>query len=319
MSLHVRAPWRAPAPLQRWLEHALAQAFQPPGRPPEDFTRPAGEPALVPPDSVTWRVCKNPVVLFIGGVAAVVLELAEPRVCAGVWEHTSFRQRPLERLRATGLATAVTAYGASSRARALIDRVARLHARVNGTTAQGQPYSARDPELLDWVHATAGFGFLQAHQAYVRPLSATECDRYYAESVASARLYGAGGTVDSQAALEALFARMRDRLGPTPVVHEFLAIVSAMPGMPTWTWPILRLLTRAAVQITPPWLHERLGLAPAWTFHARWQHAAVRRLARAADSLLLRSSPAVQACVRLGLPEDYLFRDRRHTEAFDQG
>jgi hypothetical protein len=50
-------------------------------------------PALFEPDSVTWRVMKNPVALVVGGFAAVILELAEPRVRSGVWEHTSFRTR----------------------------------------------------------------------------------------------------------------------------------------------------------------------------------------------------------------------------------
>jgi uncharacterized protein (DUF2236 family) len=34
----------------------------------------------VSPDSVSRCVFKNPLPLFIGGVAAVILELAEPRV-----------------------------------------------------------------------------------------------------------------------------------------------------------------------------------------------------------------------------------------------
>jgi uncharacterized protein (DUF2236 family) len=48
-----------------------------------DFLRPVGEAALVSPDSVSWRVFKNPLSLFIGGVAAVIMELAEPRVRTG--------------------------------------------------------------------------------------------------------------------------------------------------------------------------------------------------------------------------------------------
>jgi uncharacterized protein (DUF2236 family) len=35
-------------------------------------------------------VFKNPLSLFIGGVTAVIMELAEPRVRTGVWEHTTF-------------------------------------------------------------------------------------------------------------------------------------------------------------------------------------------------------------------------------------
>jgi len=53
-----------------------------------DFLRPAGEAALVSADSVSWRVFKNPLSLVIGGVAAVIMELAEPRVRTGIWEHT---------------------------------------------------------------------------------------------------------------------------------------------------------------------------------------------------------------------------------------
>src|SRR5919112_3182335 len=85
-----------------------------------DFTRPIGEPALVPPDSVSWRVFKNPVALLVGGVAAVILELAEPRVRAGIWNHTSFRSDPLTRLQRTGMAAMVTVYGARSTAEAMI-------------------------------------------------------------------------------------------------------------------------------------------------------------------------------------------------------
>jgi len=50
-----------------------------------DFLRPAGEAALVPADSVSWRVFKNPLSLFVGGVAAVIMELAEPRARAGLY------------------------------------------------------------------------------------------------------------------------------------------------------------------------------------------------------------------------------------------
>src|SRR5438105_10441733 len=101
-------PLVLPRALHRRVDSTLARLYAPAGRAPEDFSRPAGEPALTAPDSVSWKVCKNPVVLFVGGVAAVVLELAEPRVRTGVWEHSSFRERPLERLQGTALATAMT-------------------------------------------------------------------------------------------------------------------------------------------------------------------------------------------------------------------
>jgi uncharacterized protein (DUF2236 family) len=61
-------------------------------------------------------------------------------------------------------------------------RVRRMHDSVAGSTPAGKAYHANDPELLNWVQDTAAYGFLQAYHAYVRPLSALERDRYYAEA-----------------------------------------------------------------------------------------------------------------------------------------
>jgi uncharacterized protein (DUF2236 family) len=122
-----------------------------------NFLEPAGEAALVSPDSVSWHVFKNPLSLFVGGVSAVVLQLAEPRVRTGVWEHSNFRMDPVGRLRRTGLAAMVTVYGAHSTAEAMIARVRRMHDRIAGTTSSGEVYHANDPELLSWVQGTAAY------------------------------------------------------------------------------------------------------------------------------------------------------------------
>jgi hypothetical protein len=58
------------------------------------------------------------------------MELAEPRVRTGVWEHTTFRIDPVRRLRRTGLAATVTIYGARSTAEAMIARIRRMHDRI---------------------------------------------------------------------------------------------------------------------------------------------------------------------------------------------
>src|SRR2546423_15667205 len=89
-----------------------------------------GEAALLSPESVSWRVFKNPLSLFIGGVTAVIMELAEPRVRAGLWEHTTFRLDPIRRLGRTGLAAMVTVYGARSTAEPMIARIRRIHEMV---------------------------------------------------------------------------------------------------------------------------------------------------------------------------------------------
>lgn len=122
-----------------------------------DFSLPAGEQALVPANSVSWRIFKNQVTLFIGGVSAVLLEFAEPKVRDGVWQHSTFRKDALTRLQRTGLAAMVTVYGARSQAEAMIAAVVRRHGNVEGATSSGERYNANDQDLLDWVQATAGF------------------------------------------------------------------------------------------------------------------------------------------------------------------
>src|SRR5882757_5838926 len=121
-------------PLLNRLDKASRALLLPDGGPAVDFRHPAGEPALATPDSVSWRVFKNPVSLFVGGVTAVILELAEPRVRTGVWEHSGFRRDPLPRLKRTGLAAMVTVYGARSAAEAMIAGVRHMHERVAGDT-----------------------------------------------------------------------------------------------------------------------------------------------------------------------------------------
>ena len=73
------------------------------------------------------------------GIAAVILELAEPAVRTGVWKHSTFRQDPLGRLQRTGLAAMVTVYGARSIAERMIQGVVRMHAGVTGETPAGEP------------------------------------------------------------------------------------------------------------------------------------------------------------------------------------
>lgn len=272
-----------------------------------DFTEPAGEAALASPDSVSWRIFKNPVSLFIGGVTAVILEFAEPRVRTGVWEHTNFRADPARRLKRTGLAAMITVYGAQSLAEKMIAGVNRMHGKVAGVTPAGEPYAASDPALLTWVQATAAYGFLEAYAAYVAPITDAERERYYREGQRAAALYGAMDAPASLAEQRALFRAMRPRFERSEIVFEFLDIMRRAPAFP----PPLRLLqgafVRAAVDIAPPDVREildlnkRYGLRPLEPWF-------VRRMARRAERIMLPSSPAVQACRRLGLPDDYLYR-----------
>jgi uncharacterized protein (DUF2236 family) len=306
-------PPRIGPTISRWLrprfEARLAHLIRPDGSTDEDFLQPHGEPALLASDSMSWKIFKNPLALYIGGITAVVLQLAEPRVGSGVWQYTTFRQRPLERLRRTGHAAMMTVYGPRSRAEQMIAGVTRLHARVRGTASDGRAFGASDPELLEWVHATACFGFLEAYHTYVQPLAAFECDRFYSESRPVAELYGARSIPGSKAAVEDLFARMSGQLQRSDIVLDFLRIMPRVPTLSAPLQPLQGVLVKAAIEVIPAQLRDLLGLGKAWGL-APWQRSLVCRAGGAADRLILRTNPAVQACRRLDLPDEFLYQRR---------
>ena len=307
-------PITLPLGLHSRLE-AFAQAFfQPEGLPRVDFSAPPGEQALAGPDSVSWQVFRNPVAMFVGGVAAVIMELAEPRVRAGVWEHSSFRAKPMDRLQRTGLAAMVTVYAPRSAAEAMIAGVRSAHEKIEGRTSAGEAYRANDPELLDWVHATAAYGFLEAYRSYVRPLAPGEQDRYFAEGQPAAALYGATGAPASGAEMQRLVTRMEPRLAPSPVIEEFLHIMNAASILPNGTGMAQRVMIRGAVAIVPLWLRERLGIARRWNLR-KGEARLLRTMGVVADRLRLDLSPPSQACLRLGLPADHLIRTGVHNGA----
>jgi uncharacterized protein (DUF2236 family) len=297
---------RLPRGLQLSLESAADALLRPPSARQFDFSGPVGEQALVAPDSVSWRIFKNPISLLIGGIAAVILELAEPAVRTGVWQYSSFLQDPVGRLRRTGMAAMVTVYGARSMAEPMIGAVVRRHALVTGETPAGEVFCANDPRLLTWVHATAGFGFGEAYSRYVAPLVEHDFDRLYREGRCAARLYGADDAPRSRAEVRALFDSMRGRLEPSEIIFEFLNIMCSTPTLPRplrWLQPML---VRAAVDLIPDGIRARLGFSAADGLRAH-QKLTVKVAGALSDRIMLPNSPPLQSCQRLGLPKAYLY------------
>ena len=285
---------------------AVGKLMEPPPGLEFDFSKPPGEPALVAADSISWRIFKNPVSLFVGGVTAVILELAEPSVRTGVWEHSSFRRDAATRLRRTGFAAMMTVYGPRSAAEKMIERIVRMHDRIRGTTPEGIEYHANDPRLLDWVQATASFGFIEAYHRYVTPLTDAQRSQAFAESALAASLYGAKGAPKSLVEWHRALRATEPMLVKSDIIFEFLEIMRTTPLLPPGLGPFQRLFVQAAVDIVPPQVLDRIGLAPAR--FSRANHALVRSIGRLADRIPVKAAPPAQASRRLGLAPDFLYR-----------
>ena len=290
---------------RRELDAAVRRLSEPAGMPTIRYEEPAGDPGIFGPDSMAWRVNRNGGTLFIGGIAAVLLELAEPRVRSGVWDHTDFRVDPVGRMQRTGMAAMVTTYGATRDVEAVTARVRRMHERISGSTPEGRAYRASDPELLRWVHATAVYGFLNAYVRYVAPdLARADQDRYYADSARAAAYYGATNVPTSVSAMEDYFEAMLPELRPHPIIGEFLALVSGAPALSYAALPLQWLLVHAAIDLLPAPFRERLGLESGQPLRA-----AARPLVGIAVSMLRhvgRGGIPERACRRMGLAVSHL-------------
>lgn len=274
-----------------------------------DFASPAGEPALLAPDSVQWRVYKNPIALGVGGIAAVLLEFAEPRIRSGVWDHSTYKADPIGRSRRTGLVAMLACYGSASVAKEVIGKVNRKHGRVKGETPAGEKYRALDPVLLDWVAATASFGFLMAYDRFVHPLADTDKDRFMRDSEVIGREFGARHTPASVDGFMAMMADLEPRFEPHPILFEFLDIIQsgrAAPGVPRF---LHRAIVRASVSLLPAHIRRKLELGAQYDL-TRIDRLLLRTAGRLADRRVDRASPPCRASVRLGLPHDFLFRSQ---------
>jgi uncharacterized protein (DUF2236 family) len=135
-------------------------------------------------DSITRRVSRENI-LLLGGGRALLMQLAHPKVAAGVDDHSDFRTRPIRRLRRTVLMTMAIVFGERETALAAARSVNQAHAQV-----RGQDYRALDPDLLLWVHATLVDSALVTYGKFVQPLAAAEREDFYLESKLLGELLG---------------------------------------------------------------------------------------------------------------------------------
>ncbi len=144
---------------------------------------------------VSHRVNAERIVL-LAWTRAILLQLAHPLIAAGVYEHSGFRATPLAavvRLRHTVRAMLAVTFGDdASRARA-IDGIKAIHRRVHGhlsvgsgVFSTGTRYSAEDPDLVLWVHATLIESVPVFYELLVAPLTHAERDAYCVEAASIA-------------------------------------------------------------------------------------------------------------------------------------
>lgn len=289
------------AALRRWV-----LAVFPRGQSGIDYDAPAGDPGLFGPDSVTWRVHADFPGMLAGGLCALLLQALHPRALAGVWDHSDFRTDLVGRLRRTTAFVAGTTYAGTAQAERLIARVAAIHTRVRGTTADGLPYAADDPGLLAWVHVTEAYAFLRGFNAYAgMPMPSGYDDRYFDESRRVAEALGACAVPASASAVDAYFARTRAALRFDARSREVIELLRRI-RLPVPGATVSRdIFLGAGAALLPDWAGSLLRITPL----QRAKHLACAQVLRAAAPVFRAALPdgvAPRACRRVHVPATLL-------------
>jgi uncharacterized protein (DUF2236 family) len=148
------------------------------------------------PESVMWRIDRE-ALLFLGAGRAALLQLAHPWVAAAIAERSRVLSDPIGRFHRTFGIIFVLVFGALDQAFAAARRLHQLHGAIQGVLpsaagpfAAGSCYRADDVGALRWVHATLIETSLTLYEIAFPPLTATERERYWAESRRYAGLFG---------------------------------------------------------------------------------------------------------------------------------
>ena len=239
------------------------------------------------PESITWKINRE-VIVIAGWGRAILLQLAHPAVAAGVHDHSSFRGSLLSsfrRLHSTVGAMLSLTFGDTEQMITAAARINTIHDRVRGRVrgGAGEAYSAHDPDLQRWVHATLLESIPLTYELLVGPLTPRDRDRYCAEAAIMEPLLGmpAGWLPRDSAPLDAY---MREMLagGSIVVTDTSRALARAVLYPPRWyaAWPAFRAMQLLTIGSLPPPIRRAYGF--------EWRARDVRAFARWAA--LLRTS-----------------------------
>jgi uncharacterized protein (DUF2236 family) len=239
------------------------------------------------PGSITWKVNRE-VIMIAGWGRAILLQLAHPAVAAGVHDHSSFCGSLLSsfrRLQSTVGAMLSLTFGDTEQMIAAAARINATHDRVRGRIREGTGavYSAHDPDLQRWVHATLLESIPLTYELLVGPLTLRERDRYCSEAAIMEPLLGmpAGWLPRDSAQLDAY---MRGMLagGRIVVTDTSRALARAVLFPPRWyvAWPAFRAMQLVTIGSLPTSIRRAYGF--------EWRARDVRAFAR--WTALLRAS-----------------------------
>jgi uncharacterized protein (DUF2236 family) len=221
---------------------------------------------LFGPESVTWRVMGEPV-LIVGGVRALLLQALHPPTMWGTAQNSDLMnpKQAWSRLERTVDFVRVRTYGTTDEVERVGRRVRKLHSKLTGLNLRtGDTFRIDEPENLLWVHMGEVDSYLDVARRAGIPLTDAEADRFVDEQRRAAAVVGldpAGvpGSVDE---MKAYYLEMREHAWACKEAREGL-VRMFNPNVPRRLLP-LKLAAPAlgalVVSTLPRWARRMYGL-----------------------------------------------------------
>ena len=200
--------------------------------------------------ALTIQDVSGEAILLAGGAAAILLQVADPAVARGVAGHSTFAERPLNRLHGTLTYLYVTVYGTPDEARAIARSVGAAHREVPRAT---------DAALQLWVAATLYDTAMRVRELVWGPDSTADAEALLAD-------YAVVGTAlgvprDTWPADTAAFSEYWSTY-PLEVGDDARGIARELlhPAAPIWLRALMPTVRVVTAGLLSPELREAYGL-----------------------------------------------------------
>lgn len=243
------------------------------------------DPGYFGPHSVTWKIMREPG-LLMGGARALLMQAAHQLIAEAPLQTGSIRKDstdydPLGRLIRTGEWVGTVTFGTKREADEACRGVNNAHRKfavgemseehATSEVPAGTHFSAQDPELARWVHATLVDSLLVTYEALVGHLTPADQDRFVREwNVIGAKMCVRKkdffqSRQQLSAYIDEQIATGKVKVGPSSMIVADTIFNPKLPLFDEYpillkAWPLLSMTSRG---LLPPALREQYGLK--WT------------------------------------------------------
>jgi len=257
---------------------------------------------VLPASRETKKIVSD-MISLAGGSAAVLLQIAQPGVGAGVSNNSSFTTRPIERGRRSMVYIYATVLGTLEERRYITDATHLTHEKIKAAN-----YNANDPELQLWVAVTMYWSMIESYENIYGKLDTETTERVYKEFSIYATSLNCPPEMwpKDLAAYREYFDKMLDTLVVTPQVLATAQDVLYLSGLPllgklvlSLSGPLTRITTR---EMLPEKVRDQFGIPS--TPHSRRVYKLITGVTRVVY-------PSLPKFVKHGMKNFYMWDMRR--------